>query len=103
MGLRAAEPAVRADLVLERGDLLELGVVAAVDHQVGDRAVAVDLGDLLARARAERLERVVADDLAGRQVDGCRCAPSTTDGPAAVRTSTKPISGCAARPAISRG
>ena len=35
--LRTAEAAVRADLVLERGDLVTLGVVAAVDHQVGDR------------------------------------------------------------------
>ena len=74
MGLRAAEPAVRADLLLERRDLLELRVVAAVDHQVGDRAVAVDLGDLLAGPRAERRQRVVAGHLTGDEVDAAVAA-----------------------------
>ena len=102
MGLRPAEAAVRTDLVLERGDLFELGVVAAVDHQVGHRAIAVDFADLLDGARAERLERVVADHLARREV-AAAALPSTTDEPLACRTSTKPISGCAASPRISSG
>ena len=54
MRLRAAEAAVRADLVLERGDLVTLGVVAGVDHHVGDRAVRVGLGDLVDGTRPER-------------------------------------------------
>ena len=68
VGLRPAQRAVRTDLMLEGGDLVELGVVAAVDHQVGDRAVAIDLADLDNGVGPERLQRVVAVDLASVQV-----------------------------------
>ena len=68
VGLGAAESAVGADLVLEGSDLFEVGVVAAVDHQVGDRRIAVDFGDLLAGSGTEWCQRILADHVAGRQI-----------------------------------
>ena len=74
MGLRPADAAVRADLVLERGDLDEVGVVAAVDHQIGDRRVAIDLADLLAGPGTERQQRIDADHAAGGEVEAALVA-----------------------------
>ncbi len=62
MRLRSTHASMRADLILEGGDFLEIGVVAAVDHQVGSGGVAVDLGDLQPCVRAEHLQRVLATD-----------------------------------------
>ena len=74
VGLGAAESAVGADLVLEGGDLFQVGVVAAVDHQVGDRRVAVDLGDLLAGSGTEWCQRILADHVARRQIEAAAVA-----------------------------
>ena len=63
LGLRAAETAVRADQLLERGDLAELGVVLAEQQQVGrmdHRVLALEAHD---RVRPEQLGRVLALDL----------------------------------------
>ena len=73
--LRSAEGTVRSHLVLEGGHLLELRVVAAVDHQVRHRPVAVDLAHLLHRVGPERLQRVGAIDDACAQV----AAPAGAD------------------------
>src|SRR6185295_9552969 len=69
MRLRAAEPAVRTDLILERAHLFEIGVVAAVDHQVGDCRVAVDLGDLIPRPWPEWFQRILTLHVAGSQIE----------------------------------
>ena len=66
--LRPSDAAVRADLTLERSDLFELGVVAAVDHQVGDRSISINLADLLDGAGPVRLERIIPDHFATGQV-----------------------------------
>src|SRR4029078_9313251 len=80
MGLWPTEPAVRTDLILERAHLFEIGVVAAVEHQGGGRRVTIDLGDMIPRPWSERLQRILAIDFAGRQVEAAvpaehhRCA-----------------------------
>ena len=101
--LRPAEAAVRADLVLEGGDLVEVRVVAAVDHQVGDRAVAVDLAHLLDGVGAERRQRVVAGRPRRCPGGGSRRRRARASDPPADRTSTKPISGCVTSPSMSAG
>ena len=102
VGLGAAEPAVGGDLGLEGGDLLPFGVVAGVDHQVGRRRVGVDLAHLLDGTGPEGRQRVVAGDLAGRQVAHAGASPSTSDPPSDA-TSTKPMWGWSASPGISAG
>ena len=52
LGLRAAEPAVERDQLLERAALLEVGVVEAVDHDVGDVLESVGAAQMGRRARA---------------------------------------------------
>ncbi len=68
MCLRPAETTVRADLALEGGHLLELWVVATIDHQVGGGAVRIDVGDLLDGSWSERFQWVEPDNLAGSEV-----------------------------------
>ena len=69
-GLQAADAAVEADQLLEGAALVELGVVEAADHDVGDVLEAVGAQQVLRRGRGERRERVLALDAALREVVG---------------------------------
>ena len=62
--LEAADAAVEADQLLEGAALLEMGVVEAADHDVGDVLEAVGAQEVLGRGGRERRERVVALDAA---------------------------------------
>ena len=68
--LEAADAAVERDQLLERAALVELGVVEAADHDVGDVLEAVGAQEVLRRGRRERRERVLALDAAVREVVG---------------------------------
>ena len=74
--------AVRADLVLERGDLVELGVVQRVDHQVGGGAVRVDLGRPGRGAAVPNGASGSSPVTSPVARSTLPCAPRTTDGPA---------------------
>ena len=65
MGLRPAETTMRADLMLEGGHLIVLGVVHAVDHEVARRGEACGAAHQIDRRRSERAERIIALDLSG--------------------------------------
>ena len=71
LGLAAPEPTVRADQILERGDLPGDRVEAGQDHDVTDVVPAVQGKQVSARVRAE---------------PGHRIGPSPPTGPAAVST-----------------
>jgi hypothetical protein len=58
--LRSREPAVERDQLLERAPLLELGIVEAADHDVGDVSEGVRPTEVGGRVRRERRERVLA-------------------------------------------
>ncbi len=73
-GLRPAESAVRAHLVLEGRHLIAIGVVQAVHHHVGRIRVAGRLGHHDDRLRSERAQRVVTLDLAGVEVSATGCS-----------------------------
>ena len=62
--LPAAHPAVRADQLLERRDLVEVVPVGAVDDDVRAVREAVGAADVVGRVRAERRQRVLALDRA---------------------------------------
>ena len=65
-GLRAAEPAVEGDQLLERAALFEVRVVEAVDHDVGDMLESVRAPQVRGCSRGEGRERVLSLDPAGR-------------------------------------
>ena len=88
----AAEPAVRADELLERRDLVEVRPVGLLTMMSGQCGKRVGAAHVLGGVRAERRERVLALDRAGRQV--AAVAPSTSPRRS---TSTKPIPGCVAQ------
>ena len=70
--LVAAEAAVEGDQLLERAALVEVGVVEAADHDVGDVREAVGAQQVARRVRRERSERVLALDPAVGKVVGAR-------------------------------
>ncbi len=73
-GLRPAHAAVERDQLLEGAALLELRVVEAVDHDVGDVLEAVGPAQVLGRVRREVRERVVALDAVVGEVAHARTA-----------------------------
>ena len=77
--LEAAEAAVEGDQLLERAALVELGVVEAADHDVGDVLEAVGAQQVSRRGGRERSERVLALDPAVGEVVGT--ARAERDGP----------------------
>jgi hypothetical protein len=60
--LRSAEATVKRDQLLERAPLLELGVVEAVDHDVGDVLEAVGTQQMRPGVGRERRERILPFD-----------------------------------------
>ena len=72
--LRAAEPAVEGDQLLERAALVEHRVVEAADHHVGDVAEAVGALEVLRGRGGERRERVRALDPVLVEVAGAGAA-----------------------------
>ena len=101
--LRAAEAAVEGDQLLERAALVELGVVEAADHDVGDVLEAVGAKQVLRRGRREGRQRVLALEPRRRR-DGARRRPPATSGPRSdERTSSQPTCGCSRRAPISCG
>ena len=87
-GLRPAEPAVKRDQLLEGACLLEVGVIEAPDHDVGDMGKPVRPQQVARRVGRERTERILAHDPAVGQVVG---SPGTErDGAALGRSNQKP-------------
>ena len=68
--LRAAEPAVERDQLFERAALFEVGVVEAVNHDVGGMLKSVGAPQVRGGIGRKRLERVLTLDPAGRQIVG---------------------------------
>jgi len=68
--LRPSEPAVEGDELLEGAALVELRVVEAPDHDVGDVLEAVCAEEMVRGVRRERGERILADDTPVGQVAG---------------------------------
>ena len=68
--LLAADASVEADQLLERAALVELGVVEAADHDVGDVLEAVGAQEMRGGGGRERRERVLALDAAVGEVVG---------------------------------
>ncbi len=62
-GLRAAEPAVEGDELLERAALVEGGVVEAAHHDVGHVREAVRAQQVARRGGGERRQRILALDV----------------------------------------
>ena len=77
-GLRSAQPAVERDQLLERAPLFELGVVEAVDHDVGDMLESVGPAKVRGGVGRERRQRIVALDARPRPGSARPSAPSTT-------------------------
>ena len=93
-GLGSAQAAVEGDQLLERAALLELGVIEAVDHDVGDVLEPVGPAQVRGGVGRERRQRVLALDPPLVQVVGAvrrraRPAPCSLE-----RTSRKPMWGC---------
>ena len=68
--LHAADPAVEADQLLEGAALLELGVVEAAHHDVGDVREPVGAQQVRGRGGRERRERILALDAPVGEVVG---------------------------------
>ena len=68
--LRSAEPAVEGDQLLERAALLDVGVVEAVDHDVGDVLEPVGPPQVSRGAGRESRQRILAGDGVVGQVSG---------------------------------
>ena len=93
-GLRAPEAAVEGDQLLERAALVELGVVEAADHDVGDVREAVGAQQVPRRGRRERGQRIVALDAALVEVVGARRARGRPPRARRSGTSSQPMCGC---------
>ena len=68
--LQAADASVEADQLLERAALVELGVVEAADHDVGDVLEAVGAQEVPRGGGRERRQRVLAVDAPVGEVVG---------------------------------
>ena len=91
--LRAAEPAVEADQLLERAALVERRVVEAADHDVGDVREAVGAQQVLRRALGENGgERILALDAALVELVGAVAGRAR---PRRARPSARAASRCA--------
>ncbi len=87
------------DQLLERAALLEIRVVEAPDHDVGDVLEAVGAQEVLRGGRRERRERVVALDRPVGQPP-LPFAPRTSGPRSSERTSSQPMCGCERRAGI---
>ena len=103
LGLRAAEPAVEADQLLERAALVQDRVVEAPDHEVGDVREAARAQQVGRRRGRERGQRVLPHDPVGLEVALARRAPAPRR---RARPSARAASRCAggrAAPGSARG
>ena len=73
-GLRATESAVEGDQLLERAALVELGVIEAADHDVGDVRESIRALQVPGRRRRERGQGIVTIDATLVEVVGARRA-----------------------------
>ena len=101
MALPAAEAAVGAHELLERRDLVRLGVVHAVDEDVGAVGEAVGAPQVVGCVGAEVAQRVLAGDLVVVRGAALPRPPSTIAPSSSVRTITNPMPGCSASVPIS--
>ena len=92
--LRAAEPAVEADQLLERAALVEGRVVEAADHDVGDVREAVGAPQVPAGGGREGRQRVLALDPPLVEVVGALAGRGRPRRAIAERTSSQPMCGC---------
>ena len=70
--LRAAEPAVERDQLLERAALVEIGVVEAADHEVGDVGETVRAQQVMRRVRRRTARAGRRRRRAPARGSGCR-------------------------------
>src|SRR4029453_10355326 len=86
--LRAANAAVERDELLEGTAFVQVGVVEAPDHEVGDGREGISAQEVLGRSGGEVREWILALDSAVLQVPGATSAQH--DPPVALRAHEQP-------------